>query len=271
MYYRSFSRRDPRHRRYRIAKRIDWWKSVLNIHDFSSHSSNRRGRRSEQRDRLKVRFWIAQWVRTATSRPLSRSRVKDFEVSRRRQPVGKRERTGSGSPRWNRFPWRQSPRPSASARSRTFVSRSNPPLSLVPAFPGDLRDRIPGLADGFQCRQEDCVSCSAKCVIIRACTNCSRVSVMQFRSSAACTCGLNNERPPYIHEALVCVHKGLRIRGFSKRTVKQEETKLHGELSEWLSGVFTLVKLVSALAHATPHKTRRHYTGHRELTGREGK
>jgi len=40
-------------------------------------------------------------------------------------------------------------RPSASVRSRTFVSRSNPPLSSVPAFPGDLRNRILQLADAF--------------------------------------------------------------------------------------------------------------------------
>jgi len=34
-------------------------------------------------------------------------------------------------------------------RSRTFVYRSNPPLSTIPTFPGDLRDRILQLADTF--------------------------------------------------------------------------------------------------------------------------
>lgn len=193
---------------------------VVNIHDFSSHSSNSCGQRADQRDRLKVRFWLVPRARTATSWGALKVAGEGFRGQPPTAARGDREkerdrdlRAGTDSPDVSRRVLLH-PR----ARSRTFVSRSNPPLSFVPAFPGDLRDRIPGLADGFQCRQEDGVSCSAKCVIIRACTNCTRVSVMQFRSSAACTCGLNNERPPYTHEALVCVHKGLRIRGFSKRT-----------------------------------------------------
>lgn len=81
------------------------------------------------------RFW-GQLPRLMTAR------------ERKREP-------GSGSPCWDWFPWRQSPRarPSASVRSRTFVSRSNPPLSFIPAFAGDLRrpnTSIPSMPPGRQ-------------------------------------------------------------------------------------------------------------------------
>lgn len=46
---------------------------------------------------MKVRFWITPRARTATSRPLSRSQVKDFKVNRRVDDSQKEKETGIGT------------------------------------------------------------------------------------------------------------------------------------------------------------------------------